>query len=261
MVGGRGPRGQRPAVDRRRPRGAGRGQGRPAVEDLMGDAGPRRRARLRADRADARRAARPPGRRASSSPACYDVVADGGRAGGAELGVAGPDQRTSVAGERRRRRRHLHDAPTPTSSSITPRPRPAWRSSARSRSRSTSPTVDAALAAVDAAGVLLHVGFNRRFDPAHRAVQRGRRRAASSATLHLVRITSRDPAPPPIGYIAAVRRAVPRHDDPRLRHGPLRHGQRGRRGVRRRRVRVDPAIGEVGDIDTAVVTLRHATAA
>ena len=44
--------------------------------------------------------------------------------------------------------------------------------------------VDAALEAVGAAQIPLHVGFNRRFDPAHRAVRdavavrRGRRRSA-----------------------------------------------------------------------------------
>ncbi|MEY2552225.1 MAG: myo-inositol 2-dehydrogenase / D-chiro-inositol 1-dehydrogenase, partial [Ilumatobacteraceae bacterium] len=60
--------------------------------------------------------------------------------------------------------------------------------------------VDEGLAAVDAAAVPIQIGFNRRFDAAHASV-----RAAvidgSVGDVHIVRITSRDPAPPPISYI------------------------------------------------------------
>jgi myo-inositol 2-dehydrogenase / D-chiro-inositol 1-dehydrogenase len=59
--------------------------------------------------------------------------------------------------------------------------------------------VDRAIAATERAGVLLHVGFNRRFDPSHAAV----RKAVATGVLgklHLLRITSRDPEPPPPGY-------------------------------------------------------------
>jgi myo-inositol 2-dehydrogenase / D-chiro-inositol 1-dehydrogenase len=61
------------------------------------------------------------------------------------------------------------------------------------------PDIDRAIAAAERAGVLLHVGFNRRFDPSHAAVHKA---VASGALgdLHLVRITSRDPEPPPPGY-------------------------------------------------------------
>ena len=106
-------------------------------------------------------------------------------------------------------------------------------------------------------GVFLQVGFNRRFDPAHRSV---RDAVASGAIgdLHLVRITSRDPAPPPLDYVARLRRDLPRHDDPRLRHGALRHGHEVDEVYARGEVRVDPAIGEAGDIDTAVVSSAHA---
>ena len=48
--------------------------------------------------------------------------------------------------------------------------------------------------------MLLQVGFNRRYDPSHREV-RDRVAAGDVGELHLVRITSRDPAPPPIAYI------------------------------------------------------------
>ena len=93
--------------------------------------------------------------------------------------------------------------------------------------------VDRALAEVQAAGVPFQIGFNRRFDPAHQSV----RDAVADGHVgepQLVRISSRDPAPPPLEYVACVRRDLPRHDDPRLRHGALRRRLGGRRGVRQR---------------------------
>ena len=56
--------------------------------------------------------------------------------------------------------------------------------------------VDRALAAVQHAGVPFQIGFNRRFDPGHAAVA-----AADVGEPHIVRITSRDPAPPPLAYV------------------------------------------------------------
>jgi len=58
-----------------------------------------------------------------------------------------------------------------------------------------------ALAEVDKSGVKLQVGFNRRFDPNFAAVQQ----QVVSGVLgdpHIIRITSRDPAPPPAEYVA-----------------------------------------------------------
>ena len=52
----------------------------------------------------------------------------------------------------------------------------------------------------DEAGVFLQVGFNRRFDPRHRAV-RDAVVSGEVGELHLVRITSRDPEPPPLPYV------------------------------------------------------------
>ena len=61
--------------------------------------------------------------------------------------------------------------------------------------------IDRALGAVAAAGVSLQIGFNRRFDPnfaeARRLVEEG-----AVGAIHIVRITSRDPEPPPPGYVA-----------------------------------------------------------
>src|SRR5207245_8885679 len=60
--------------------------------------------------------------------------------------------------------------------------------------------IDEALAAVEKAKVRLQVGFNRRFDPsfarAREMIQKGR-----IGEPHLVRITSRDPKPPPPEYV------------------------------------------------------------
>ena len=73
-----------------------------------------------------------------------------------------------------------------------------------------------------------------------------------------LRITSRDPAPPPLEYVAAVRRDLPRHDHPRLRHGPLRRaGPRSSRSTPAARSGSTRAIGEAGDVDTAVIVLEH----
>ena len=59
--------------------------------------------------------------------------------------------------------------------------------------------VDRALLVVARTGAQLMVGFNRRFDASHAAV----RDAVAGGAIgppHLVRITSRDPAPPPLAY-------------------------------------------------------------
>jgi len=60
--------------------------------------------------------------------------------------------------------------------------------------------IDQALGAVEKAGVKLQIGFNRRFDPNFRKV----REMVAEGKIgkpHILRITSRDPAPPPIEYV------------------------------------------------------------
>lgn len=59
--------------------------------------------------------------------------------------------------------------------------------------------IDETLAAVERAGVRFQVGFNRRFDPSFRRVH-DLVRSGEAGKPHLVRITSRDPQPPPAGY-------------------------------------------------------------
>ena len=116
--------------------------------------------------------------------------------------------------------------------------------------------VDEALAIVREAGVPIQVGFNRRFDAAHKSV----RDAVASGDLgdvHLVRITSRDPAPPPIEYIklsGGIFLDMTIHDFDMARYVT---GSEVVEVYAQGAVRVDPAIGEAGDVDTAVVMLRH----
>ncbi len=60
--------------------------------------------------------------------------------------------------------------------------------------------IDEALMEVEKAGVLLQIGFNRRFDPNFQKV-REMIAEGKIGEPHILRITSRDPAPPPIEYV------------------------------------------------------------
>ncbi len=116
--------------------------------------------------------------------------------------------------------------------------------------------VDRAVAAVEAAGVPIHVGFNRRYDPAHAAVQQAAA-SGSIGDLHMLRITSRDPAPPPIEYIkvsGGIFIDMTIHDFDMARFVT---GSEIVEVYTKAAVRVDPAIGEAGDVDTAVIILTH----
>ena len=116
--------------------------------------------------------------------------------------------------------------------------------------------VDRALAAVDAAGIPFHVGFNRRFDPGHRAVQR----AVAEATvgeLRQISITSRDPAPPPIAYIersGGIFCDMTIHDFDMARYVA---GSEVVEVFAKGWISVDQAIGDAGDYDTVTVVLTH----
>jgi myo-inositol 2-dehydrogenase / D-chiro-inositol 1-dehydrogenase len=120
--------------------------------------------------------------------------------------------------------------------------------------------IEAALAAVKKAGVKLQVGFNRRFDPNFRKIAEGIR-AGKIGVPHLVRITSRDPQPPPLEYVQAsggLFLDMTIHDFDMARYiiqdepeevfavaGNL----------------IDPSIQKAGDVDTAVVTLKYRSGA
>lgn len=114
--------------------------------------------------------------------------------------------------------------------------------------------IDRALAAVEEADVKLMVGFNRRFDPNFRRVQEI---VASGdvGTPHILRITSRDPAPPPIDYVkvsGGIFLDMTIHDFDMARYLM---GREVEAIYAAGGVMVDPAIGEAGDVDTAVITL------
>ena len=115
--------------------------------------------------------------------------------------------------------------------------------------------IDETLAIVKEAKVKFQVGFNRRFD---KNFQRVRDAVVSGAIgePHILRITSRDPVPPPIEYAkvsGGMFLDMTIHDFDMARYliddeviAVYAVGA----------VRVDPKIGEIGDIDTAVITLQ-----
>jgi myo-inositol 2-dehydrogenase/D-chiro-inositol 1-dehydrogenase len=114
--------------------------------------------------------------------------------------------------------------------------------------------VRACLDVVKQTGATLMVGFNRRFDPNFAAL---RRRVAEGAigALEIVSITSRDPSPPPLAYIArsgGLFRDMMIHDFDMARfvldEEPVTVSAMGS-------ALVDKAIGEAGDVDTAVVIM------
>ena len=117
--------------------------------------------------------------------------------------------------------------------------------------------VDRALGAVEAAGVPFMIGFNRRFDPGHQAV-RDAVASGGIGDLHILRVTSRDPAPPPPEYVAVsggIFMDMAIHDFDMARYVA---GSDVVEVFARGAVRVDPRIGEAGDVDTAVTVMTHA---
>ncbi len=112
-----------------------------------------------------------------------------------------------------------------------------------------------ALEAVARAGVKLQIGFNRRFDPSFSKVREAVA-AGKIGTPHIVRITSRDPAPPPIEYVR-VSGGLPLdmaiHDFDMVR---FLTGQEAEEIYAVGGALVDPEIGRAGDVDTCVITMR-----
>jgi myo-inositol 2-dehydrogenase/D-chiro-inositol 1-dehydrogenase len=114
--------------------------------------------------------------------------------------------------------------------------------------------VRACLDVVAAAGGTLMVGFNRRFDPNFASLQKRIRDGAIGA-VEIVSITSRDPGPPPLSYIArsgGLFRDMMIHDFDMARfllgEEPIAVSAMGSSLV-------DKGIGEAGDVDTAVVIM------
>ncbi|MBU0510710.1 MAG: inositol 2-dehydrogenase [Chloroflexi bacterium] len=114
--------------------------------------------------------------------------------------------------------------------------------------------IDRVLAAVEQARVKLQVGFNRRFDPNFRRV-REIVAAGEIGDPHILRITSRDPSPPPIEYIkvsGGIFLDMSIHDFDMAR---FLIGREVDEIYVTGGVMVDPKIGAAGDIDTAIITL------
>ncbi|GIO53846.1 inositol 2-dehydrogenase [Paenibacillus cineris] len=112
-----------------------------------------------------------------------------------------------------------------------------------------------ALQAASDSGVKFQLGFNRRFDPNFRRV----REIVASGQIgdpHLIKITSRDPSPPPHDYIkvsGGLFMDMAIHDFDMAR---FLSGSEVDEVYVQGAVLVDPVIGELGDVDTAVIMLR-----
>ena len=118
--------------------------------------------------------------------------------------------------------------------------------------------VDACLTEVKRHGVPLLMGFNRRFDPSFKAL-RDRLHAGELGAVESIKITSRDPQPPPPAYVkvsGGLFRDMMIHDLDMARYllpeEPTHVFATGS-------VLVDPAIGAAGDVDTAMVILKTAS--
>ena len=120
--------------------------------------------------------------------------------------------------------------------------------------------IDAALEAVSKAGVKLQIGFNRRFDPNFRKIH-DMVAAGMIGEPHILRITSRDPAPPPPEYVkvsGGIFLDMTIHDFDMARYLM---GSDVETVYVAGAVLVDPEIGKAGDIDTAIITLHFANGA
>jgi myo-inositol 2-dehydrogenase / D-chiro-inositol 1-dehydrogenase len=107
-------------------------------------------------------------------------------------------------------------------------------------------------------GVPLMVGFNRRFDPHFGALKR-RLDAGQIGEPELLTIISRDPAPPPLAYVASsggLFRDMMIHD---LDMARFLLGEEPVELHAAASCLVDSAIAAAGDVDTAVLTLRTAS--
>jgi myo-inositol 2-dehydrogenase/D-chiro-inositol 1-dehydrogenase len=119
--------------------------------------------------------------------------------------------------------------------------------------------IDEALAAVKSSGVKLMIGFNRRFDSNHQRIKQAIENG-EIGTPQMMHIISRDPAPPPLAYIKVsggmfFDMTIHDFDMARFLLGEVVevYAAAG--------VMVDPGIGEAGDVDTAVITLKFASGA
>ncbi len=115
--------------------------------------------------------------------------------------------------------------------------------------------IDRALETVAKAGVKLQIGFNRRFDANAQRMKAGID-AGEVGQVHRLHIISRDPSPPPITYVSRsggmfVDMTIHDFDMARFLMGCEATEIYTVAGVM-----VNPEIGEAGDVDTAVITMK-----
>lgn len=114
--------------------------------------------------------------------------------------------------------------------------------------------------ALEGTGLKYQVGFNRRFDHNFEAV-RNAVQAGKIGEPHIVKITSRDPEPPSAAYVAVsggMFLDMTIHDFDMAR---FLVGSDVEEVYVQSAVLVDPAIGEAGDVDTAVITMKMSNGA
>lgn len=110
-----------------------------------------------------------------------------------------------------------------------------------------------AVTAVEAAGITVQMGFQRRYDPAMREI-RDRIAAGELGTPYLVRSQTHDPAPPPLDYIpvsGGIFKDCLIHDIDIVRYVT---GQEVVSVRASGAVVTNDAIGELGDFDTATAS-------
>lgn len=116
--------------------------------------------------------------------------------------------------------------------------------------------IDNALAAAKKTGVKVQIGFNRRFDPSFKRAQE-MVRAGKIGVPHVIRITSRDPEPPPVSYVkvsGGMFLDMTIHDFDMCRYLG---GQEVTEVYAVGGSLIDPEIGKAGDIDTGLVMLTY----
>lgn len=110
------------------------------------------------------------------------------------------------------------------------------------------------IAAVEKAGVKLQIGFNRRYDHNFAEIKR-LANDGKLGKLQMIKITSRDPEPPSIDYVkvsGGIFLDMTVHDFDMARF----IGGEVEEVYANAAVTVDEAIGEAGDVDTALIALK-----
>lgn len=115
--------------------------------------------------------------------------------------------------------------------------------------------IEEALKIVQQQGVKLQIGFNRRFDANFRSLKTAVT-SGKIGSVHIIKITSRDPAPPSMKYIqtsGGIFLDMAIHDFDMVRYLS---GSEVEEVYAAGSVLVDPEIGRAGDVDTAITSMR-----